>query len=733
MKLAWFYYFRSLMNAMPRLLLTTIILGLHFQAFTQIDHWETAVYENDSWSYRLGNSEAPTNWAALDFDDSNWIVGQGSIGYADNDDNTIIDPVASLYMRRTFNIIDLSKIEQALLHADFDDGFVAYLNGVEIARSNVEGFPPTYDQGTPMYREALIYQGGEPIGFSIPNASIQQILSTGENVLAIHTHNHLGLMSSDLTTSYWLSFGINDSSNDYGPTPSWFNIFEFDSPLPIVNINTGGGEIPDEPAIQAEMGIIWNNGGSNSNLDFPNEFFGNITIEKRGQSSLFFPKTGYGFETKDESWEDMDTAFLNFPAEEDWVLHGPYSDKSLLRNILAMDIANKMGQYASRTRLVELIINEQYEGIYVLMEKIKRDNDRVDIAKLRTEDIAGDELTGGYIFKIDKGEADWISRYNMQNNNNEKLRFQYVSPKRSKIQPAQANYIQSYVDSFEQAMVSPLYTFGGKRYDEYIDLAFFADHFIITELSRDVDAYRISSYLFKDKDSNGGLLKCGPVWDFNLAFGNADYCNGFSEEGLVYYDHCGNSNPFWWNEMFNDGAFKNTVKCRWNELRQGPLDLDNLYSFIDEKAALLAPAVDRNFERWPILNQYVWPNAVVPGSYAGEIEYLKEYLERRINWLDINLFGTCLTNTEELSENAGFTLYPNPTRNVLNIELTASNISMVQSIIYDVLGNELHSQYDEASDKLIINLEDANLAAGIYYLKLNARGQWLGVKSFVLQ
>jgi len=168
----------------------------------------------------------------------------------------------------------------------------------------------------------------------------------------------------------------------------------FSTPLPILKITTDEAEIPEEPPIPAEMGIVWHGEGNmNNSDDEANAFWSNINIDKRGYSSIyFFPKNGYAIETKDENGEDQDTSFLNFPTEEDWILHGPYSDKSLLRNVLAMHIANGMGNYNSRTRFVELMINNEYEGLYVMMEKIKRDENRLDIATLNEIDIEGDEF-----------------------------------------------------------------------------------------------------------------------------------------------------------------------------------------------------------------------------------------------------------------------------------------------------------------------------------------------------
>lgn len=708
--------------------------------YAQIDHWETVVFAEDDWKYREGASNISDDWINLGFNDNSWLEGEGGIGYGDDDDNTIITQTASLYMRRTFTIEDLSKIDLVAFHADFDDGFVAYLNGVEIARSNIEGNPPEYDAWASDYREAEMYQGGLPIAF----ANQQPPLNEGENVLAIQTHNYDGGNSSDLTTLYWLSLGINDGSNDYAPTPEWFTpptfvSNEFNTPLPVLQINTNGNAIYTD-ALMGEMGIVWNGeGNDNYSLGTPNEFLGNVSVKKRGQTSLvLMPKNGYAIETKDAAGEDMDTSFLNFPTEEDWILHGPYSDKTLMRNVLTMQLAQRMGQYASRTRYVELMVNGQYEGIYVLMEKIKRDKNRVDIATLNPEDISGDELTGGYVFKLDKGEIDWYSDYNMQNNSSEKLHFSHVSPKRDKIQAEQAAYIEAYVDSFENAIASTILSYGGKRYDEYIDLESFVDHFIISEVSKNVDGYRLSTYLFKDKNSKDGRIKAGPVWDYNIAYGNADYCYGPTTDDWAYFEDCSSQNPFWWSKMFQDEVFITTLKCRWEEHRAGPLNQDSIFALISKNSAIVSPALDRNFERWPVFGEYVWPNAIISESYPQSVNYLRSFIAGRLDWLDENMLGDCPTMTfiEEPSIKTSFKIYPNPSKGTLNLRYDSSSADNAQVSIVNIYGQNLYSQTlstntaDQTTNLQKIDIH--NIPAGTYFLKLVENQETKVVERFVV-
>ena len=158
--------------------------------------------------------------------------------------------------------------------------------------------------------------------------------------------------------------------------------------LQLISINTNGNVIVDEPKVSADLQI--KKGDSLIEVH-------KIGIEIRGSSSQMFDKKSYGFETWDENGEDLDVSLGGFPEEEDWILYGPYSDKSLIRNVLIYDLSNAIGQYATRTDFYELEINESFLGTYVLMEKIKRDKNRVAISKNKEEDISE-----GYILKIDK-------------------------------------------------------------------------------------------------------------------------------------------------------------------------------------------------------------------------------------------------------------------------------------------------------------------------------------------
>ena len=180
------------------------------------------------------------------------------------------------------------------------------------------------------------------------------------------------------------------------------------SNLPIVVItNQPGNVIVDAYRVRCHMGVIDNGVGNMNNITDPfNNYNDSISIEYRGSTSQQYPKKGYGLETQDSIGNNLPVALMGMPVENDWILNGPYPDKTLIRNVLTYHLAREMGHYASRTRFCEMIIDGEYRGVYVMMEKIKKDGDRVDVADVHIPNAWNDTITGGYIVKVDKLTGD---------------------------------------------------------------------------------------------------------------------------------------------------------------------------------------------------------------------------------------------------------------------------------------------------------------------------------------
>lgn len=725
---------------MKKLLLPVLLLLTRI-AFSQTNHWETAVYETDSWSYVVPAAEPDTNWRKLTFNASSWSTGQGGIGFGDNDDNTTIASATSVYMRIVFNVADTSKVSMATLNVDYDDAFVAYLNNVEIARSNISASGhPSWNALADANHEAVMYTGGNPDYFNLSSATLHTILKPGNNVLAIQVHN-VTTNSSDLSSRVWLSFGIRDNSSLFGPLPSWFVApFEFtDSNLPIVVINTNNVAIPDNPKIMADMGIIYNGPGNRNYLSDPfNDYNGKIGIETRGSSSQWlFNKKPYGFETWDVNGNAIDSSLLDMPKESDWVLVPGFSDKTLMRNELTYWMWGQMGYYAPRGQPVEVVLNGNYIGVYFLGEKIKRDNNRVDIAKLQPTDITGDQLTGGYILKVDKTTGSstnyWNSVYPPANNpSGAPVAIIVHYPNDSDLVPQQFAYIHAYTDSFEIALNGANFTDTAVGYRHFANESSFVDYFLITEFNKNLDGYRSSCYFYKDKDSKGGKLTMGPVWDYDLAYGNANFCNTWQTSGWAYQFNsvCPGDSwevPFWWDRLMQDSAFAQDVRCRWEELKVTLFNPVVVNAYIDSTALHLGEGQQRNFTVWPVMGQYVWPNYYVAADYQGEVDTLKWWIQQRYNWLDANLPGNpalCNVNGIAPEENnpAALNVFPNPFNDQLQINLLLSSPQTVELELVNVLGEVQQSQQmtHTGGSQTITFTPSADLAPGIYFLRVKA-------------
>ncbi|WP_052331323.1 CotH kinase family protein [Lewinella cohaerens] len=704
-----------------RELMTVVLLILGFHVCAQVNHWETVVFETDEWHYLLPSSPVDADWVNLNFDDTAWLTGNGGIGYGDDDDQTTITPTLSCFMRLRFEITDLDVVKQALLQFDYDDGIVIYLNGQEVARRNVAGSGiPAFNQTAIDDREALLYQGGEPEHVLIGGQRLTTILNEGDNVLAVQVHNK-DETSSDLSARVWLHAGISNNRRDYRPTTGIFSPPAFSSTnLPLVVINTNE-EIPDEPKVLGNMQIIHNGSDQRNYLgDSGNEYNGFIGIEIRGSSSAIFPKKSYGLETRDAQGENNNVSLFGMPSENDWILNGPFSDKSLLRNVLTFEMGRRTGHWVPRTQLCEVFINGDYRGVYVFMEKIKRDNGRVDIAKLTEEDNAGDELTGGYIVKLDKetgGDAiAWTSPFAPLSGGFQSTNYLLHYPELPDITDQQLEYISSYITDFESAIYSENLDDPATGYKNYIDVNSFVDYILTTELCKNIDSYRISTFLYKKKDSNGGKLYAGPLWDYNLAWGNVDYCEANLTSGweLDFNTVCSGdawlNPPFWARMITADTAFANAMNCRWRELRSGPWHTDSIMGFIDEQVSFLEEAQPRNFSRWPILGEYVWPNNFVGSTYSEEIDYLKTWTLQRLDFMDRFMFGSCSTGTLDDDE-IYIQAFPNPASEILNFDIFGVGEGQ-QLYLFNSLGQLIHQQTILTPR---ITLEVQTLPAGMYF------------------
>lgn len=441
-----------------------------------------------------------------------------------------------------------------------------------------------------------------------------------------------------------------------------------DSEIPYLVIDTQGATIPYEPGVPAQMKIY-----ENKKLIQTQR----IDIEYRGKTSFrLSDKKGFNFETIDASGEGVDISFFGIPAEEDWRLIGQVVnkndgyiwDQSLMYNYIGYELSRNIGKYASRGVFVEIEVNGEYLGVYYLCEKLKRDSRRIDIKSLNATST---NLSGGYILTIDKvsiGDSgigkplsyfynnwDDDARYTDQNSfrsqydifknqitsppflppyhQNQYLEtyFIYEYHKDRNITSDQKKYIIDYIHDFETALIKDDFNKSQRTYTDYIDIESFVDYFIINELCRNVDAYRLSTYLVKDRNEK---LAMGPVWDMNIGFDESDRIP--INDWVINYNNYVAQDPwmmpFWWKRLMEDHEFRNVLKQRWITLRSETLSNPKLVQLVEDAYQYLQEngTVARNFEKWDIATNR---------TYDQAIQDLKSYLQQRANWMDAEIGG----------------------------------------------------------------------------------------------
>lgn len=497
-----------------------------------------------------------------------------------------------------------------------------------------------------------------------------------------------------------------------------------ESNLPIIVIDTNEEEIPDEPKIVGTIGIINKEDGQLNRLSDPFDYYsGQIGIETRGNSTQGFEKVSYSVELRTAADQDTSVNLFDMGKEEDWILHAMFIDKTQLRIPYSFYLFQQMGHYASEWQYVELVINGDYRGLYLFCEKIKRDDDRVDIAKLGREDVSGDAVTGGYILRI-----DWLDNYEgfesaFPSQGSDAMTYQWYYPKANNIGAAQAEYIEDWMYRFESAVFADDYKNDqGERYTDLIDVTSFTDFLLINELSKNADGYKLSSFIHKDADSRGGKLAAGPIWDFDQTYGSSLVCSNHLPFGWTFLQNqegCEDleSMPMWWQRMMEDTIFTNHLACRWETFRQSFLDEDAINDWIVNDTTLISAAIDRNYQRWDeVIGEYIWIEPEpLPQTYAEEIEVMQSWIARRLIWLDANMPGNCafdiISNVEEERELVD-ALYPNPTSTQVNVR----SREKVNICLLDMLGR---IQYCSPVARFSHEVDINGLPPGQYLMMIN--------------
>ena len=493
-----------------------------------------------------------------------------------------------------------------------------------------------------------VFQGANKENFSdaVPIAIIDNVSETSKEVECTRGFRfvrYVGPSNSYCNISELEFYGIPGKGDD---THLWQV-----TNLPTVVINTVDGEIPydKEHDISSTVIIISKNG---SDVLEKSE----TKIRERGNASRQFPKKPWRIKF------DKKQNVLDAPAKaKKWTLINNYGDKTLMRNMLAFDIACAMGMdYVPFCAPVDVILNGEYKGCYQLCDQVEVNEDRLDIVEMGPKDNEGDALTGGYFVEVDgyaNQEPVWFSTSYYR------VPITIKSPDDDEITTEQLNYIRDYFNSFETL----LRNFGtSSQYREVFDVPSFIRHMLVNELAGNTDIYwSVNMY----KDRNDPKIYTGPVWDFDLGFNNDFRCYPVTQRsgnGFLW-----NTNYIWpANGMRNvarqimsvDPETPDDILSIWSAARNEGLTPEWLESKIDEYVELLNQSQRLNFLRWPILSTRVHNNPVALGSYDAECDAIRDYIYSQVQHLDevIGYQGkntTFIPGLEVLDENTELEYY----------------------------------------------------------------------------
>jgi hypothetical protein len=730
------------------------------------------------------NTAIGTTWRNRTFADASWTSGTQAIGFFNSGANPDLSSQLgvnlttqmgtagsnngkSAYIRLHFSITDPAKVYELKFRANYDDGFVAYLNGQQIAASTNLPAPLAYnsnvtasghDAGTFTEYDltsqiSTLVAGDNVIAVQALNRTtsndfffLSELTAKIDNPLAITQSGYFSVAtpnavnggtdtiqlpqtvtfqkgtspnlvaapSGPFTASFNLTLGgngagqqvryvmvdpsnagatqteptasstlyvagspisissskliraavFNSSNGQKGKTTTMQyllletaagsnNTSTFTSNLPIMVIDDHG----DAQAVDSSTGTytpallyIFNPVGGTATLNSAPAYFSRAGFRVRGRTSSGFPKKGYGMETWTETNDDMKVSLLGLASDSDWILTNPWSyDDVFIHNAFIFEVSRRIGRWAPRTRMVELFTNinggkldyADYNGVYAFSEKIEQGSNRVDITELGGQDISGDAVTGGYIFKFDDIESTEVGWTAPSSSTIDPVLVEpditpsdlgtAVSPVVNHPNPnkiAQFNYIKNYVNTFDSVLYAEKNAnFTTRNYRKYIDVPSFIDHSMLEILAYNVDAFWLSSFFNKDRN---GKIKAGPIWDFDRSLNSDDGRDANPRSWTSISITYG-----WWGYLLKDPEYVQAWVDRWWELRSGPLSDANLAALVDQLGNEVGAAAGaRDAAKWP-------GDVPESGSYLGEVAAMRNWLTStdpdalgRTNWMD---------------------------------------------------------------------------------------------------
>ena len=689
-------------------------------------------------------------WTQTGFSDTLWTGGFLGAGYdrgtgyqdmiSSDLEQVAFDRNSSVYIRVPFELERTDDILSLALDIQYDDGVIAYLNGIRVSSLNAPG--------APRFNSSALSDRSDSAALDFQTIQLNSHLSrlrAGQNILSLHLMNSAPddddlLVRPQLSVIRTVALELGEPAYFANPTPgqrngsqeqlpasevvfshrsqTFIENFEvslsstfpgeviryttdrsepnassprYTEPIPISNSiqirarvfgeNNAQGPVKMRSFLKLGEAVLqqfnsnlpiliietWNRGdpGGNTHLDgfmaiiepdpetgrarITDEFATDtrVGLKRRGSSSFGWPKYSMTVEARDEEGLDKGITPLDLPRESDWVLSGRYQfDRALMRNDLIYELSRQTGEYATRTKFVEVIHNVRggpltysgsYFGVYSLIEKIKRDDSRVPVARMDPRDAREPAISGGYMFKKDRLDPG-DSGFSVAGLGT----LGWVEPKEREVSSRQRSWLTTHMNEVNAAISASngINPSTGKHFTEYIDQFSWLRHHWLNTLAMNVDGFRLSGYYYKHRsDTNGGKIGAGPIWDFDRTMGSTDS----RDNNPSQWDGSGDSSRtwsdgryVWWGQVLSKPDFRQAHTDLWQDLRENVFSTLNIESIINDFARQIdgrdpLGANDSSLGRSPAERNYLkWGSA----SHRNEVRILKQWLRTRVGWID---------------------------------------------------------------------------------------------------
>lgn len=585
----------------------------------EVAGWMSLLEAEDSWEFKVVDT-AQAGWLKECFHDDDWSDGAG---------RKIKDVGLDKKICLRIPLVECdSGVKRVVFKKEFwKSGFLLFLNEELLLDTRSKEFVPLGDVEIISNEGLGIHPRYKYQSYNVDLTLFNKFMKPNENRLTV-VFDGVGLMKSKdkLWETQLLAYFTKTEVPvfDVGPITPQKHLDTTN--LPLLTIETTGEPLPVGERIVGRMSITDNENSVNVYGDSNVTYSGKIDMKLRGHVSLTFPKKQFLIRSLNDENQKTPESLLGLPEGEKWVLNGSILDFSFFRNRMAYDLFEGLGHYSTRSRFCELVIDDNYQGVYSLIEKIEIGENRFDIGEKISDT---EDLSGSWLLEIDRTKPNDVLHYSKwpQDESYRKNAFIFKDPKPDKLSGEMRKKIGDKINDFELALIK------NGDFLSYIDTSSFIDYIIINELAKNTDAYRLSTYIHCTSEALGGKIGVGPIWDFDMAFGVNEKPENVAK-GFVYSGEHKWYAGFWWEHLMRNEAFRELFVARYKLLRSSELSLESLHNRIDNYVGLLNASQERNFTKWNVLNTDFLFRNYEAKSYSEEVEYIKWWLEKRLLWLD---------------------------------------------------------------------------------------------------